>query len=169
MAIADISNKFVTSFSELYVSSTDTTSITTAAALETAIAGDKVNLVSEIGTLSNEANVIETPEFGESFKGKLRGQLDAGQLDAVLYWAPRDAGHLALRNAAEDGTQVYVTVKWIDTSTGAAGSGNEGIEYATFKGFVSSFGIDTAFDDVAKANATFVVDGALNFIAGTAA
>lgn len=155
--MANLSNKFVSSFSELYVSTADTTGAADAAALETIIASDKVSLVAEIGSIANEANVIDVPEFGQTFRGKLRGQLDAGQLDSVLYWAPRLADHLALRTAAESGSVVYVTVKWIDGAN---------VEYVTFKGFVSSFGIDTAFDDVAKANVTFIIDGALTFIAG---
>jgi len=155
--MANLSNKFVSSFSELYVSTADTTGAADAAALETIIASDKVSLVAEIGSIANEANVIDVPEFGQTFRGKLRGQLDAGQLDSVLYWAPRLADHLALRTAAESGSVVYVTVKWIDGTN---------VEYVTFKGFVSSFGIDTAFDDVAKANVTFIIDGALTFIAG---
>ena len=157
--MANIANKFVTSFSELYVSTTDTTGAADAAALELIIGSDKVNLVAEIGSIANEANVIEVPEFGKTFKGKLRGQLDAGQLDSVLYWAPRDTGHVAIRTAAETGSVVYVTIKWIDGAS---------VEYVTFKGFVSSFGIDTSFDDVAKANSTFVIDGALHFIEGGA-
>ena len=32
-------------------------------------------------------------------------------------------------------------------------------EYVVFNSFVSSFGIDTTFDDVAKVSSTFVVDG----------
>ena len=164
MAQSTISNKFVTSFSEIYVSDADTTGAADATALETLISGDKVSLVSEIGSIANEANVIDVPEFGASFKGKLRGQLDAGQLDSVLYWSPRDAAHLSLRTSAETGAVVWVTVKWVDTSTAVNGA-----EYVTFKGFVSSFGIDTSFDDVAKANVTFVIDGALTFIEGTIA
>ena len=164
MATTSLNNKFVTSFSEIYVSDAATTGAADASALETLISGDLVPLVAEIGSISNEANVIDVPEFGAAFKGKLRGQLDAGQLDSVLYWSPRDAAHLSLRNAAETGSVVWVTVKWIDTSTAV-----NSVEYVTFKGFVSSFGIDTSFDDVAKANATFVIDGALTFIDGTAA
>ena len=156
--MANLSNKFVSSFSELYVSTSDTTGETTAAGIEAIITADKVSLVAEIGSIANEANVIDVPEFGATFKGKLRGQLDAGQLDSVLYWAPRLADHLSIRTAAETGSVVYVTVKWIDGAN---------VEYVTFKGFVSSFGIDTAFDDVAKANCTFIIDGALVFVSGT--
>lgn len=158
--MANISTKFVSSFSELYFGTTDVSGAANAAAVETIITGsdhNKVPLVSEIGSISNEANVIDVPEFGATFKGKIRGQLDAGQLDSVLYWAPRDTQHLALRTAAEAGTVVYVTIKWVSGAN---------VEYVTFKGFVSSFGIDTAFDDVAKANVTFIIDGALTFVSG---
>jgi hypothetical protein len=113
--------------------------------------------VMEIGSLSNEATVIDTPTFGEAFKGKLRGQLDAGQLDAQLYWAPRNSTHLAMRSAATVGTACSFGIKW---KTDAAGAD---AEYVVFDGFLSSFGIDTSFDDVAKASSTMVVNGALTF------
>jgi hypothetical protein len=113
--------------------------------------------VMEVGSLSNEATVIETPTFGEAFKGKLRGQLDAGQLDAQLYWAPRNSTHLAMREAATNGTACSFGIKW---KSDAAGSN---AEYVVFDGFLSSFGIDTSFDDVAKASSTMIVDGALTF------
>ena len=162
--MANISTKYVSSFSELYVGTTTNASVSNNSqmvALLGTSAHNKVNLVAEIGTISNEANIIDVPAFGDTYRQKLRGQLDAGQLDAVLYWAPRDAQHLVLRNAATNGTTLYVTIKWKDDATGT------NTEYVTFKAFVSSFGIDTTFDDVAKANCTFAIDGALNFIAGS--
>ena len=113
--------------------------------------------VMEVGTLSNEATVIETPTFGETFKGKLRGQLDAGQLDAQLYWAPRNAVHLAMRSAATLGTVCSFGIKWKSDAVATDA------EYVVFDGFLSSFGIDTSFDDVAKASSTMIVDGALTF------
>ena len=127
----------------------DTTNVT--------FVGAQVPLVMEIGTLSNEATVIDTPTFGETYRGKLRGQLDGGQLDAQLYWAPRNFVHNFLRTLAEDGQPLSVGIKWNSDSTG----GNS--EYVVFNSFVSSFGIDTTFDDVAKVSATLVVDGAEHF------
>ena len=117
----------------------------------------QVPLVMEIGTLSNEATVIDTPTFGEQFRGKLRGQLDGGQLDAQLYWAPRNFVHTLLRGLAETGTALSVGIKWNSNSTGTDS------EFVVFNSFVSSFGIDTTFDDVAKVSATLVVDGAEHF------
>ena len=113
--------------------------------------------VMEVGSLSNEATVIETPAFGDVFKGKLRGQLDAGQLDAQLYWAPRNSTHLAMRTAATNGTPCSFGIKWKSDADGT------NAEYVVFDGFLSSFGIDTSFDDVAKASATMIVDGRLTF------
>ena len=119
--------------------------------------GAQIPLVMEIGTLSNEATVIDTPTFGEQFRGKLRGQLDGGQLDTQLYWVPRNFVHSFLRNLAESGTALSVGIKWNSDSAGTDS------EFVVFNSFVSSFGIDTTFDDVAKVSATLVVDGAEHF------
>ena len=116
--------------------------------------------VMEIGTLSNEATTIETPTFGDPYKGKLRGQLDAGQLDTQLYWAPRDEVHLAMREAATSGESCSFGIKWKSNTAGDA------VEYVVFNGFLSSFGIDTTFDDVAKASSTIIVDGQIYFDEG---
>ena len=122
----------------------------------------KVPLLSEIGSLSNEATVIDVPEFGERFKGKLRGQLDGGQLDTTLFWAPRETAHLLIRELASAGQAIGAGIKWLPDD-GVATLG----ELVVFNSFVSSFGIDTAFDDVAKVNSTLVVDGAESFAAET--
>ena len=117
----------------------------------------QVPLVMEIGTLSNEATVIDTPTFGELYRGKLRGQLDGGQLDSQLYWAPQNFVHELLRDLAENGESLSVGIKWNRTAEGTDS------EFVVFNSFVSSFGIDTTFDDVAKVSSTFVVDGAEHF------
>ena len=117
----------------------------------------QVPLVMEIGTLSNEATVIDTPTFGELYRGKLRGQLDGGQLDSQLYWAPQNFVHELLRTLAENGESLSVGIKWNRTASGTDS------EFVVFNSFVSSFGIDTTFDDVAKVSSTFVVDGAEHF------
>ena len=78
----------------------------------------QVPLVMEIGTLSNEATVIDTPTFGELYRGKLRGQLDGGQLDSQLYWAPQNFVHELLRTLAENGESLSVGIKWNRTADG---------------------------------------------------
>ena len=122
----------------------------------------QIPLVMEIGTLSNEATVIDTPTFGELYRGKLRGQLDGGQLDTQLYWAPRNFVHSLLRSFAENGTAVSAGIRWLPTANAAVAD----TELVAFESFVSSFGIDTTFDDVAKVSSTFVVDGREHFASG---
>lgn len=126
------------------------------------LAGAPVPNVMEIGTLSNEATVIDVPTFGEKFRGKLRGQLDGGQLDASIYWAPRSSKHLEIRELAENGNAVTVGIRWKPSADAA----DADTELVIFDSFVSSFGIDTSFDDVAKASTTLVVNGAEHFAAG---
>ena len=121
----------------------------------------RIPLVREIGTLANEATVIETPTFGERFRGKLRGQLDGGQLDSALYWAPENLMHKFIReHFAINGTSHGLGIRW----TNAAGDGADE-QLVVFNSFTSSFSIDTTFDDVSKANTTFVVDGNENYAA----
>jgi hypothetical protein len=117
----------------------------------------KVPLVAEIGSISNESTVIDVPEFGERFKGKLRGQLDGGQLDTTIYWAPRELNHVLIRELAQTGVGIGAGIKWKPNDVGTDA------ELVVFNSFCSSFGIDTAFDDVAKANTTLVVDGSESF------
>jgi hypothetical protein len=121
-----------------------------------------VPLLMEIGTLSNEATVIDTPTFGDTFRGKLRGQLDGGQLDCQMYWAPRNTVHLRMREMAENGTALSVGIRWKPTADAVAASQ----ELVVFNSYISSFGIDTTFDDVAKVTATLIVDGAEHFASG---
>ena len=155
--MGQITDKFVSSFSELYYKNANMTAAEVTDPFDWFAGATKVPLVGEIGSLSNEATIIDVPEFGQKYKGKLRGQLDAGQLDVSLFWAPRDATHLALRTLAENGDKASFGIKWI---TDLNGGDNE---YVVFNAYVASFGIDTTFDDVAKASLTVAIDGALNF------
>jgi hypothetical protein len=172
MAITD---KFVSSFSELWYVGDDTTFATLTAlggtdefmgTVSAGNVGTKIPLVGELGNISNEATIIDTPTFGETYKGKIRGQLDAGQLDATLYWAPQmdsTAGdslsnvHDDLKTKAENGTHVTFGIKWADD---AAGTNKQ---YVAFRAYISSFGIESSFDDVVKASMTIAIDGALNW------
>ncbi len=159
--MANITSKFVSSFSELYFRDSVLSSGEILDAKDWFVSGSPtlVPAVAELGTLGNESNVIEVPVFGDEFKGKLAGQSDAGTLDVQIYWAPRDATHLALREAAVSKTPVSFGIKWQDD---AAGTNSE---YVAFNGFISSFSLDQGFDDVVKASVTVAIDGATHFAA----
>lgn len=122
----------------------------------------RVPLVMEIGTLGNEANVIEVNEFGQPLKGKLRGQSDGGQLDSSIFWAPGNAVHNWLHQAATNGTPTTGGIKYKETQNAEPGQ----TQLAVFNSFVSSFNIETAFDDVMKASMTQPIDGNEYFAPG---
>lgn len=122
----------------------------------------RVPLVMEIGTLGNEANVIDVQEFGQPLKGKLRGQSDGGQLDSSIFWAPGNAVHNWLHQAATNGTPTTGGIKYKETQNAEPGQ----TQLAVFNSFVSSFNIETAFDDVMKASMTQPIDGNEYFAPG---
>jgi hypothetical protein len=157
--MANITTKFVSSFSELYFRPTVLAAgeIADPQTWFDAVTSVLVPGVAEMGTLSNESNVIEVPEFGAEFKGKLAGQSDAGTLDASVYWAPRDAVHLAMREASVSKIPMSMGIKWQSDANGT------NAEYVIFNGFISSFSLDQGFDDVVKASATIAIDGATYF------
>ena len=138
----------------------DSVTITEAAAyLQATDSTVLIPVVSEMGTLANESNVIEVAAFGDEFKSKLAGQSDAGTLDVSLFWAPRDPVHLALREAAVSKVPMSMGIKWKSDANGTD------TEYVIFNGFVSSFSLDQGFDDVVKASCTIAIDGATKFAA----
>ena len=157
--MANITQEFVGSFSELYFRPTVCTpaEIADASTWFDAATSVLVPAVAEMGTVGNESNIIEVATFGVAFKGKLAGQSDAGSIDASLFWQPRNAVHLALRSAATSKVPMSVGIKWKNDEPGTDS------EYAIMNGFVSSFSIETGFDDVVKASCTIAINGATHF------
>jgi len=157
--MANITQEFSGSFSELYFRPTVCTAAETADASTWFDAATSVLVpaVAEMGTVGNESNIIEVAAFGDAFKRKLAGQSDAGSIDASLFWAPRDAVHLALRAAATSKIPMSIGIKWKSDAAGTDA------EYVIFNGFVSSFSIETGFDDVVKASCTIAINGATHF------
>ena len=154
--MANITQKFAGSFSELYFRPTVCTTAETADASTWFDAATSVLVpaVAEMGNLQNESNVIEVSAFGEAYKGKLAGQSDAGTLDCSLNWSPRNAVHVALREAATSKVPMSVGIKWKSDAAGTDA------EYVIMNGLVASFSIETGFDDVVKSSVTFAIDGA---------
>ena len=157
--MANITNKFAGSFSELYFRPTVCTAaeIADASTWFDAATSVLIPAVAEMGTVGNESNIIEVSAFGEEFKGKLAGQSDSGSIDCSLNWSPRNAVHVALREAATSKVPMSMGIKW---KSDAAGTN---AEYVIFNGLVSSFSIETGFDDVVKASSTIAIDGATHF------
>lgn len=113
-----------------------------------------VGKITDLGTISNEANVIDVPEFGQEYAGKLVGQLNAGTLDMTIAWDPADAEHIALKDAVTNKTKKLFAIVWDD---------GVGQEYVAFNAYVASFGIETTIDDAVKASCSLAIDGQLHF------
>lgn len=151
--MAGITDKFNGSKTELRygTSVADVTTINKVAAdALTAVAK-----VMDLGTISNEANVIDVPEFGQDYAGKLVGQLNAGTLDMTIAWNPGDTSHIALKDAVTNKTKTLFAIRW--TPDGTAN------DYVTFNAYVASFGIETSIDDAVKATVSLAIDGQLHF------
>ena len=115
-----------------------------------------VSKIIDLGTISNEANVIDVPEFGQDYAGKLVGQLNAGTIDMSVAWNPSDVQHVALQSAVTAKTLYTYAIRWDD-------GGGVNFEYVGFNAYVASFGIETTIDDAVKASVSLAIDGQLHF------
>lgn len=159
-----ISDKFNGSKTALLVNTTTVTDVTT---LNTTSADNldvttiptnwqTVAKIIDLGTIQNEANVIDVPEFGQEYAGKLIGQLNAGTLDMSVAWDPSDVQHGVLQNAVTGKTRNTYAIRWDD-------GGGINFEYVGFNAYVASFGVETTIDDAVKASVSLAIDGQLHF------
>ena len=117
--MAQISDKFNGSKTRLYVGP-EVADIATSGPAEVA---DTVNYKSigkiiDLGTIQNEANVIDVPEFGQDYAGKLIGQLNAGTLDMSVAWDPSDVEHQVLQAAVTGKTRYMYFIDWLSGAYG---------------------------------------------------
>ena len=80
-----------------------------------------IGKIIDLGTIQNEANVIDVPEFGQDYAGKLIGQLNAGTLDMSVAWDPSDTQHSVLRNAVTGKSLYTYIINWWSGDYAAAG------------------------------------------------
>ena len=157
-----ISDKFNGSKTALLVNTTIVTDITTLVtsgasnADVTSANWAAVGKIIDLGTIQNEANVIDVPEFGQDYAGKLIGQLNAGTLDMSVAWDPSNTEHGVLKNAVTSKSRYSYVIRWDD-------GGGTNFEYVGFNAYASSFGIETSIDDAVKASVSLAIDGQLYF------
>lgn len=111
--MAQISDKFNGSKTRLYIGPSFA-NVATSGPTDLA---DTVNYISvskiiDLGTIQNEANIIDVPEFGQEYAGKLVGQLNAGTLDMSVAWNPSDTQHIALKDAVTNKTLHGFIINW---------------------------------------------------------
>jgi hypothetical protein len=161
MAITD---KFNGSKTALLVNTTTVTDVTTLETTSTTntdvteIPGtwQTIAKIIDLGTIQNESNVIDVPEFGQDYAGKLVGQLNAGTLDMSVAWDPGDTEHGVLQAAVTAKSRYTYAIRWDD-------GGGTNFEYVGFNAYVASFGVETTIDDAVKASVSLAIDGQLYF------
>lgn len=118
--MAGISDKFNGSKTRLYVG-TAVDPVSTVGLGEMASTGTYTSIakIIDLGTIQNEANVIDVPEFGQDYAGKLVGQLNAGTLDMSVAWDPSDANHIVLKDAVTNKTRFLYIINWWSGGYGA--------------------------------------------------
>ena len=112
--MAQISDKFNGSKTRLY-RGPEVADITTSGPADIADTAQyfSIGKIIDLGTISNEANVIDVPEFGQDYAGKLVGQLNAGTLDMSVAWDPSDTQHQALQAAVTAKTRYMYIIDWL--------------------------------------------------------
>ena len=98
---------------------------------------------------SGSASVIDVTNLLSTFKEKLMGLPDEGQISLDLNFDPDDTSHQALRGARASRTRTEFLLTLTD-STPATG---------TFWGYVLSFTLDIGVDKQVTASLTIEVDG----------
>ena len=111
---------------------------------------ESVNEMNSLGDLSDSANVIDVPAFGEAYTRSIAGQKTAGPVDMTLNWTPADTQHAALYQAYAEDTKLSfkLTAKKGDAET-----------YLVFGGFLSSHSTSFPLDGVVTAVISIAVDG----------
>ncbi len=92
---------------------------------------------------------IDTTDLCSVAKGKMMGLPDEGQVSLELNYDPTDAQHTGLQDDRKNRTKRNFQVVLTDASSTTF----------AFSGYVLSFSISTAVDDIVKASCTITIDG----------
>jgi hypothetical protein len=118
-----ITDKFNGSKTRLYVgTAVDPISTVGLSEMATVATYTSIAKIIDLGTIQNEANVIDVPEFGQDYAGKLVGQLNAGTLDMSVAWDPSDSNHIVLQGAVTAKTRKLYIIDWLSGAVGAQGN-----------------------------------------------
>lgn len=119
----------------------------------------QIKRVGSIGDIDVKAGVIDATALEDSYKRKLKGILDYGNIAVGFHRVQGDAGQEDLKEAAEDLTQALYPFK-VQLDDQPSG-GTSPTKY-TFKGMVTSFGAGLSGPSALIAGkATIEIDGAV--------
>ncbi|MBS9935789.1 MULTISPECIES: phage tail tube protein [Vibrio harveyi group] len=104
---------------------------------------------------SDERNIIDVPQYGQTYQRKLAGSASTGAAELVVNFNPADATHQYLLAEYKSGRIQTFKVEVLADESGTAGS------FYTFKGQVASKSASGDFDSVTTITFSLSVDGAL--------
>jgi hypothetical protein len=115
----------------------------------------EITNVQSISEVSDEASVIDVPEYGVKYQRKLVGSATAGSVEVVVNLNPSDASFQLLEQYYTNSTRTKVKYLMLD---GGGVNGN----FVTFDALVSSKSLSSEFDAVRTVTFTLVIDGAIS-------
>ncbi len=122
---------------------------------------EQITDVQNIGAPTDEATVIQVPEYGVQYQRSIVGSKTAGAIELVLNWNPSNPSHAAMldKYANSERTDFYIEY------TNPAESEST---FRAFSGYVSSTSLGSEFDAVRAMTVSITIDGALGDFVETA-
>ena len=119
-----------------------------------AITGNQVIDVADMGSLSNQRNIIDIPVYGKDVMSKLPGQVDPGTFDFNVTFNMDNVTHKALRDDAGTAPHSFI----IKFSQGA------NITYACFDGYIAGADVTFPIDDRTQMDVSIARDGSVTWV-----
>ena len=98
------------------------------------------------------ASIIDVSDLDSTFREKILGLPDEGQLSFTIHYIADNAQHQALRSDRAARTLRNFRITWTDTSPSIQWS---------FTGYVTEFSVSGGVDDVVLANTVIEITGAI--------
>jgi hypothetical protein len=126
--------------------------LTTVAA--TAVVGNIVKDVADMGSLTKARNIIDIPVYGADTMSKLPGQADPGTFDFNVTFNMDDVTHKALRD--DDGLTPHTLIIKFTQGTN--------VTYAAFDGYVATADVTAPIDDRIQMDVSIARDGGVTWL-----
>ncbi|HCG5955132.1 hypothetical protein HJ059_18650 [Vibrio parahaemolyticus] len=121
----------------------------------------EITEVQSIGSPTDEATVIQVPQYGVQYQRSIVGSKTAGSIELVLNWNPSNPTHQAMVDKYATSERVDFYIEY----TTPAGTEST---FRSFSGFVSSNSLGSEFDTVRTMTVSITIDGALGDFEDTA-
>lgn len=120
----------------------------------------EITNIQSIGESSDEATVVDVPQYGVKYLRKLVGSANAAPIEIGVSLDPSEASFQLLEDYYTNGTKTKVKVELLD------GSGNG--HFFTFEAYVASKSLSNEFDAVRTVSFSLAIDGAVSALTALA-